>query len=340
MAPLDAYLERLRALPPVRTATVKRARSRDADVETLAVKTVSKTYELAVTHAHRRLSPITAAALLFKRGAPPRRIVMAPLIAGGVARSFVDAGINYVDLVGNCHLVLDREVYVHVEGNRAPRAAPADRGIRAAGYQVLFAYLASQDLRLTVREVGALAGVSRQAALEMRDRMVAEGYLIESTSGLRWDTRRRDDALRRWLEGYRATVRPRLLHGTFRTRRREPDEIAAMIESIGGPPGDRWRWGGSAAAYELRRHYRGERTVIHIREGVDDFVRTLPVLRATDGNLIVMSSFGELNWHEEYGGTTVDPLLVYSELLVDDDERAREAAADLFEELIRKAWRP
>lgn len=53
-----------------------------------------------------------------------------------------------------------------------------------------------------------------------------------------------------------------------------------------------------------------------------------------------MRSFGELNWQPAHGGTTVHPLLAYSELLMDEDERAREAAADLFDAVIRPEWTP
>ena len=273
---------------------------------------------------------------------PRSRLVVAPAIAGEAAGRLVDGGVNYVDLTGNCHLALGRDVYIHVEGKRPLRAAPPDRGIRAAGFQVLFTYLSGPYLALPVRAVGQLAGVSRQAVLEMRQRLLAEGYVVESAKGaaLRWNPRRRDDALRRWFEGYRSTVRPRLLEGVYRTRSRDPDEIAAAIESTAGPPGDRWRWGGSAAAYQLRQHYRGERTVIHVRDRADEVARRLPALRDPEGNLIVLRTFGDINWRPQEPGATVDPLLAYSEMLVGDDERDREAAADLFDAVVRPSWTP
>ncbi|MBW2735406.1 MAG: hypothetical protein JRH20_23730, partial [Deltaproteobacteria bacterium] len=64
------------------------------------------------------------------------------------------------------------------------------------------------------------------------------------------------------------------------------------------------------------------------------------------GNLVLMTAFGEINWqptqtkegdqcNEEQ---TVHPLLVYSEMLREHDERAHEAARKLFKEQILPLW--
>ncbi len=328
---LGGYLDRLRAIPVIRDVQVAPARPGERyQRASIAIKTARRTYRLPLVRRSGRLSPISVGLV----GREPS-LLLAPVIAGEAARRLAAGGVSYVDLVGNCHLTLGGELYVHVEGHRPVRAAPSDRGIRAAGFQVLFTYLVAPHLDLSLRAVGELAGASRQAALEMRARLLAEGYLQESIDGLQWNPRRRDDALTRWLEGYRATVRPRLVVGTYRTRTRDPDAVAAMLQSAAGEPGERWRWGGAAAGYQLRRHFRGERTVVHVRDGTDEFIRTLPVLRDTDGNLVILRSFGAVNWSDAFDGTTVHPLLVYSEMLIDGDDRAREAATDLFEHLLR-----
>jgi hypothetical protein len=56
--------------------------------------------------------------------------------------------------------------------------------------------------------------------------------------------------------------------------------------------------------------------------------RQLRALPDANGNLIVMGAFGQINWQEDT--ETVHPLLVYSEMLHDGSERAREAAEDLY----------
>ena len=250
------YLDRLSALPPVQAVRVKGRAVRgkdgaetDAEIE---IKTSARRYRLWVEHKRVRLTAIAATAL---QAAADASIVMAPVITGEAATRLAERAINYVDLAGNCHLHLGDDVDVHVEGHRAPRVAPEDRGIRAAGYQALFTYLAGADLAAPVRVIDKLAGVSRQAAHQMRTRLIAEGFVLEVRDSLRWNARRRDDALRRWLEGYVAAVRPRLLIGTYRPRARTPDELERVLTTHAGPPGARWR----RPAPRLFRAARGRR---------------------------------------------------------------------------------
>jgi hypothetical protein len=334
---LDRYLERLRALPALtRVDRVAAPGPADRAVDAvLEVHAGRRRHRLVVEAKGAPLSKIVAAAI---PGHAAPTLVVAPSIAGDAARDLEARGLNYLDLAGNCHLVLEPGIYVHIQGQRREPVPAEDRGIRAPGYQVLFAYLAGADPSAPLRLTGEVAGVSRQAVQDMRARLVAEGFLLSGRSGVRWNPRRRDDALRRWLEGYVAMVRPRLFVGSYRTRERTPDDLTAMLVAYAGPPGPRWRWGGAAAGYALRRHYRSERTVVHIADDAPAFAAGLPALRDPRGPLVVLGSFGTINWQHTHGEAIVHPLLAYSELLVGDDERAREAAHDLFEAVLQPGW--
>ena len=263
-------------------------------------------------------------------------LILAPHIGSGIASKVADAGLNYLDRHGNCHIAVG-SFYVHIEGRTAPAQSSAEKGMRSPAFQVLFTYLASPDLLdAPVRTVAESAGVSRQPPSDMRQRLLEEGYIFKSTKGYRWVERRRDDALNLWLRGYQATVRPSLVWGTFRTKSNPgelEDRIASTFPSIG--IGD-YRWGGTTAAYRFTGHYRGPKTTVHVHSAPADLGQRLRGLPDPNGNLIVMDSFGTINWPPDTD--TVHPLLVYSEMLRDGDERAREAAEGLFEKHIRPAW--
>jgi hypothetical protein len=58
----------------------------------------------------------------------------------------------------------------------------------------------------------------------------------------------------------------------------------------------------------------------------------------TDGNLLMMHTFGSINWSPERD--TVHPLLVYSEMLSEGSERAQEAAQALYDRYLAPLWQP
>ena len=205
-----------------------------------------------------------------------------------------------------------------------------DRGIRRAGYQVLFAYLAKPELlNETIREVAAVSGVSRQPVSTLRRRLVDDGYVFTTKSGTRWYPRRFSDAINLWLQGYKATLRPALLVGRFRTRERNPGLLEELLVNALGD--EAFQWGGAAAANRMSPHFRGQRTVLHVSSKAEERMRGIEMMPDRKGNLELLRAFGDFSGPKP---ELVPPLLAYAELLQDDSERARESAQILFEKFI------
>ena len=335
--PYREILANLRGIRGVRVSTSKfpaQAHERDA---TVTIRAGSGALRLRAIEYKSHLGRAVVDHVIARfRGAREPVLVLAPHIGAGIGARLAEAGINYVDRHGNCHLVVD-SVYVHVEGRTGPRRAASEKGLRSPGYQVLFAYLAEPALLdRPVRTIAEWAGVSRQPASEVRQRLLEDGYIIETRKGCRWVNRRRDDALNLWLRGYEATVRPSIVWGTYRTRS-DPDELEKRIPATFSTMDvSEFRWGGTTAGYQLTRHYRGPRTTVHVHATPPGLAQELHAVSDPRGNLVIMDAFGAINWQP--GRDTVHPLLVYSEMLRDGDERAREAAELLFDEHIRPTW--
>jgi hypothetical protein len=147
-----------------------------------------------------------------------------------------------------------------------------------------------------------------------------------------WVPGRSGGELDRWLVGYTDVVRPKLRRAVWRVPEESSDAREEKLRRI---LADRvlWRWGGVTAAWRLTRHYRSNRTVIHVENPPADLRKGLRALPDEDGQLLLLGFPGPFG---VTGATpdTVHPLLAYSELLADDDERAREAAQDLFENYV------
>ena len=111
----------------------------------------------------------------------------------------------------------------------------------------------------------------------------------------------------------------------------DPDGQAA--EDLAPPVPWRWAWGGATAAYRMTGHYRGEDTQLHVDRPAPTLPQELRVLPARTGNLMILRVPGPAAFDGALP-RTVHPLLVYTELLIDNDDRAVEAAAEILERFL------
>lgn len=302
----------------------------------LVIRNCGRNYRFSVREERSHLSTVTAEHIVANTETDHPLLVLAPYVGQGISARFRAKGVNYLDRAGNCHIA-SGGLYVHVEGRRAQQSQ-AERGLRSAGYHALFAFLAEPALvDAPMRDVARRAGVSTRPVFDLKHRLLDDEYIVKTRSAVRWVPRRLHDALNLWLRGYEATVRPALVHGYYRTRDDPMALERRIVASFEGlePPG--FRWGGSTAGYRLTGHYRGPHTTFHMAVVPANLRSMLGVLAAPDGELLVLTARGQINW--QTGTDTVHPLLVYSEMMMEGTERAREAAQGVLEEHVLVHWK-
>jgi hypothetical protein len=253
-------------------------------------------------------------------------ILFAPYVGAALGQYLRENGTNYMDAAGNCFIALDEDYLAHVEGKRLERRALPERGVRGPGHQVLFAILARRDLlNAPVRTLADAAGVGKTAAAQMLARLEQAGLVGRDREGRR--LLQPAVILDRWLAGYTALVRPRLMLGRFRTDDADPEALENRIDRALGEDVV-WAWGGGAAAMRLTGYYRGTETVLHLADPLLHLAKRLKAAPAPEGQLIVLKAPGRVAF-EGAKPKTVHPLLIYTELLTIGHERARRAANEI-----------
>jgi len=264
---------------------------------------------------------------------PKGFLLFAPHIGRPLGEYLVRHGVNYIDEAGNCHLALDDAFLAHIEGRTAVRRAGTGRGLGVPGHLVLFALLAEPDLvNSPMRALAEQAGVSKTAVENLLARLQHEGVLVRGREHRHLQNTKA--LLDRWLAGYSTLVRPRLLIGRYRTEISEPSQLERRIEEALAKRED-WAWGGGAAATRLIHHYRGSTTVLHLVTLPPRLSQAIRALPSTSGELTILRIPGRVAFNGR-APRTVHPLLVYTELLSEGTERAREAAEMLRERFL--AW--
>ena len=329
---MEQYLERIRELPFVLDLEPHSLAAGDGADARILIRTPNGEAEFLLVEKKSRPTPPVLRRIqhgLELHSEPC--IVLTPYVNRQAAADFRQLGLNFMDSVGNCWLEIAGSYLANVEGRRPPQRPPGSRGLGVSGYQVIFGILAAPEiLQEHVRHIASEAGVSKTITSDALRRLQGEGIIATTRSGRRVLEPKR--LMDRWLEGYASLVRPRTQVGRYRTVHADPPSLEKAVEAVFGPH-EAWGLGGTAAAARVDDYYRGQHTVLHLRDWDDDLQRRLRALPADDGPLIIFRTPGAI----AYRGLvpqTVHPLLVYSELLASTDPRAHKAAAELRERLL------
>ena len=325
----ERYVARLRELPFIQDARIRLepgvAQKQRADAA-LTLIAPDGEHEFLVEAKRTHLTYANADYLLAMWRNTQEWMLFAPYVPRKIGQHLAEEGANFIDLQGNCRLRLGDRYIAAIEGRLPEKKELEGRGLRAAGYQVLFAILAKPELlNEGVVRIGDLAGVGKTTAADTLEKLEQEGFL--TTIQNRRRLVKPEALLDRWLVGYANAVRPRLLVGRYRTQDKDPEQLEQRVERVLGNEPE-WAWGGGAAAMKLTQHYRGETTILHVAKLHLDLPKRLRAQRDADGPLVLLKVPGQVAFDGALP-RTVHPLLVYTELLATGNERARETALEL-----------
>ena len=338
---INPYLERLRELSFVREATVEALqRSAGASKADAIVRirtpagVVRLMAELKRTHLTRDLGH----RLIHLAESEPNLLLLAPTVGRDLGDEFSRAGVNFMDLAGNCHLRLGKGYEARVQGRRL--AAPAaEKGLRAPAYRVLFALLADTALAGAASRVLAeqAGGVSAQTAIDLRERLRARRILVPRGKRLDWTPWGRKEALDLFVAGFATTLQPSFALGRFRPQEAPLGRLEALVSRELGRTRT-WGFGGGAACERLTGHFRGDDTLVYVTEWPGAGLAAKLRLLADPAGLVSFArSPGPLAL-ESPQPQAVHPLLAYVDLLTNPDERAREGAREIYDRHLAKAF--
>jgi hypothetical protein len=310
------YQSHLEALPFVVKATLEHGEVR--------LRTPRGERRLSTKLVSTELSYQLVDGVLMRAGKKPW-ILLALHVSRPMGEKLRARGVNYCDLAGNLHVRLGASYVALIEGRAAAKPAEPS-GLTHNDYRVLFALLVDEDLlAASVRVLSEASGVSKSSVSRCLARLEAKRMLVRGEPGS--VRSQRDELIDQFVHGYVATLRPRLLIGTYRPAENPKVLDKKLAHRLGAL---KWGWGGDAGAYRLVEHYRSQRTAVHLEADPGDLPKRLKALPSRDGVLAVLGIPGPL----ALGGASelAHPLLIYAELLASGDPRSREQAAMLLPE--------
>lgn len=309
-----------------------------------AIESAAAELRLAAEGLRRR--PITRRWRAIRTWEP---MICAPHLGRDLIDFAVSLGLHCVDSVGNGHLALGLDHYIHVEGRPAPRRPTRSKVIRTAGYRVLFGLMAEPELlNAPLREAAEEVETSVGAVKSMKEWLTEHGYVVRTRAGLQWSPASYARLRELWLVGYQTVLRPSLIVGEIDLGwhpqlLRDPEAREAEIERrlLGSEVYREWPcWGGGSAAFRIDGHYRDPVSTLHVDvkiagdkgEALRDFATLLGGRPARRGVVRILDVPSTLALGDASEGElgVAHPLLVYAEAMLSDDPRTREAAHEIW----------
>lgn len=233
-------------------------------------------------------------------------------------------GISFVDAAGNAYIGTPN-LLVSIEGRRpaASSATKTSDRIGVAALQVMFVLLRDPDARtLSVRELGARAGVSHGAAAKARHAFDRRGWIVHlGRKGFRVTDP--EGLLEAWLVGFSG----QLAASVEITRAMSPgaSNPASWARGVAEHLDPGFALLGGEGAAELAGHgIRGETASVWVRRWDADTMRRLRLVPAREGNILVYRAFAS-SMVDPLDSRLADPLVVLAEVAAIPDERLDEA---------------
>ena len=238
-------------------------------------------------------------------------------------------GISYLEANGNAYLDHDN-TFIFIDGNKPVRELKpvTNRAFTKTGLKAVFHLLNDPEaIGRTYRQLAKETNIALGNIKYIMDGLNEAGFILPLDKR-KVTIKNKKGLLERWLSGYRETMKPDLLKGTYRIWKDEKRDNwqAIDIKDLN------MQWGGEAAVDIMTNYLHANVLTIYTREFSGRLANGLWLVPDNNGDVKVYEKF----WSEA-GETKVvtPPLLVYTDLLLTEDPRCIEAASIIFQKYLK-----
>jgi hypothetical protein len=239
-----------------------------------------------------------------------------------------ELNIPFGDTAGNAYFN-EPGLYVFVAGKKTHivREKPS-RAFDKAGLKIVFALLTEPDLiQKDMRTIADRAGVGSVSTVsDIFKDLEKQHYLYQPKKSviLKRKLNKKDELLRRWVEGYIERLRPSLNPVRFISRKfkgRWWDDVEIKDYNA--------VWGGEKGGELLTNHLRPATVAIYADSLLPRLQAKYGLVRSKQGNIEILEKF----WNGTGSGdeAVAPPLVVYADLVATGDERNLETAQIIYE---------
>lgn len=251
-------------------------------------------------------------------------IIAAHYITPNAQKMLVSEQIPYVDTAGNMFLIANGVyILIRTEQKHRDKLDQSNRAFTKAGLKVVYQFLTNpESINAPYRKIGSESKVTIDTVGKVIKGMLSERIILKSNSK-EYRIVKRENLLQKWVTEYNQTLRPKLKKRKFRWVDKNRDWRNVIL------PSDTY-WGGAAAADMLTNYLIADNLVIYTGLDFSDAAKELEVVPDKQGGIELVEKF----WNQTSEKETVNPIIVYADLIEDQNPRYIETANIIYHDFI------
>ena len=287
---------------------------------------------------------------------PGKGMLVADYIDPKMADRLRKLDIPYIDTFGNVY-INDEPIYIFVKMTKSQgqalvqaqanaeknlkglynrdrnlrgmlKTATRGRAFNPTGLKVVYAFMKNEKLlNAPYREIAEKTDVALGTVGWVINDLKQGRYLIEIPPKKR-RLKNKKELLDKWVDAYLTKLRPKLYVGTYKAANeywwQEFNYLKTEYDA---------QWGGEVAAAKLTGYLKPEKAIVYLPKfGGEDLFQKQRFRKDPNGNIQVFRAFWERDPKDKNDILdTVDPIIVYADLLETGDVRNLEAAKILYQ---------
>ncbi len=291
-------------------------------------KIINKRFHLEVNNA----SPSVIGQLALNKDSENKPLLVANYVLPASAQELRNFGISFIDTVGNAFFK-EPEFYVFISSRAKESEVKSIKPniiFQQSGLQLIFLLLSKPNSEnLPYRMLAERSGISLGSVNEIMAGLTREFYLV--TQNEKRLLVRKDELLKRWVQGYSEILRPKIFIGNFGSSDRLFEESRSIETKEMRLKFTKSCCGGEFAADLLTNYLKPSKFTLFTKNAFIDSVK-LQLRRDPNGKVEVFRRF----WKFDEDSTIAPPLLVYADLVASADARNLEAAKIIYDEHLAK----
>lgn len=300
--------------------------------------------ELVYIEAKNEVRPQNISMFLKHRSKKLPLMIASKYITPKAKTMLKEQHINYIDSFGNAFINLNHlKLYIE-QGNAKPvYGTKTNKAFTKSGAQVIFQLLKDSDaVNSNHRDIAKKSKVSLGTVSNAINGLFDAGYLVKWKNEKSYQLINKEKLLEKWI----TIINEKTLPAFFIGRYRMSGINANNYKNINLD--NQAFWSGEPAAAELTNYLNPEQFVLFTTKSKIDITKDYQLLPDYSGNVSVYKPFWDIidyrgdygnNWdwniNTNRGGRTVDPVLIYAQLIYSGNERNLETAQLIYNEYIK-----
>lgn len=234
--------------------------------------------------------------------------------------------IAYLEVNGNIYLK-EPGMYLWID-NQKPlqqEKEQVNRAFTKTGLRAIFHFLLNEDIvNNPYRTIAQMAAIGLGNVNNVMNGLKQAGFLLKMDKDT-YKLVNKKELLEKWMVAYEEKLKPTLHIGNFRFLNEGDYKNWKHVPIVP----HKTLWGGEPAADLMTNYLRPEILTLYTEETRNELIKHYKLIPDEKGKVKVYKKFWN---HNNVNGETVDPILVYADLMNTGDGRCMETAQKLFDE--------